>query len=150
MGEVVVDEKGWVLYRFDKDKIDPSKSNCDGDCAKLWPPALTNGEPKLDGVSSDDVGTVERSDGTKQITLGGWPVYRYIGDKKPGQWKGQNVGGTWFVVKPDGTKNLTCLPKVSKPVALPDDKSSDKASDKASDKKEPGKDSGGAATDYSY
>ncbi len=142
MGEVVKDEKGWVLYRFDKDTPDPSKSNCDGDCAKIWPPALTDGEPELDGVASDDVGTVERKDGTKQLTLGGWPVYRYIGDKKPGQWKGQGVGGTWFVVKPDGKKNLTCLPKgTPKAVAPPADSGDDSGSDKG------GSDSG---TDYNY
>jgi predicted lipoprotein with Yx(FWY)xxD motif len=125
MGEVVENEDGFVLYRFDKDKPDPAKSNCVDQCAKTWPPALTDGEPKLDGVSSDDVGTVDRADGTKQITIAGWPVYTYIGDKKPGTWKGQNVGGTWFVVKPDGTKNLTCLPKISKPVAPPADDQQD-------------------------
>jgi predicted lipoprotein with Yx(FWY)xxD motif len=146
MGEVVEDEDGWVLYRFDKDKVDPSKSNCDGDCAKIWPPALTDGDPTLDGVSSDDVGTVERKDGTKQLTIGGWPVYRYIGDKKPGQWKGQNVGGTWFVVKPDGKKNLTCLPKISKPVAPP----ADKGDDDAGDDKSSDAGSGGSGTDYNY
>jgi predicted lipoprotein with Yx(FWY)xxD motif len=145
MGETVQDEGGWVLYRFDDDKIDPSKSNCNGDCAKIWPPALTDGEPELDGVNADDVGTVERADGTKQLTLDGWPLYRYIGDLKAGQWKGQNVGGKWFVVKPDGKKNLTCLPKVSKPVALPED-DSDKAEDPGTEEKS----GGSAGTDYNY
>jgi predicted lipoprotein with Yx(FWY)xxD motif len=144
MGQTVVDQDGWVLYRFDKDTVDPVASNCDGDCAKIWPPAVINEgeEPELDGVSSDNVGTVKRKDGTLQLTIGDWPVYRYIGDKKPGQWKGQNVGGTWFVVKPDGKKNLTCLPPVSKPVAPPagDDKS-DSGSDSGS---------GGSGSDYNY
>ena len=40
-------------------------------------------------------------------------VYRYAGDKKPGQWLGQNVAAKWFVINPDGTKNLTCLPKAA-------------------------------------
>ncbi|HET6530460.1 MAG TPA: hypothetical protein VFH03_07580 [Actinoplanes sp.] len=123
MGKVVVDQEGWVLYRFDDDKVKPEvKSTCNGDCAKIWPPALTqDGEPQLDGVDPDDVGTVTRADGTKQLTVGGWPVYRYAGDKKPGQWLGQNVAAKWFVVNPDGTKNLTCLPKASKPIAVPDE-----------------------------
>jgi predicted lipoprotein with Yx(FWY)xxD motif len=123
MGKVVVDQEGWVLYRFDDDQVKPAvKSNCNGDCAKVWPPALTeDGKPELEGVDPDDVGTVTRADGTKQLTIGKWPVYRYIGDKKPGQWLGQNVGGKWFVSNPDGTKNLTCLPKISKPVAPPAD-----------------------------
>lgn len=110
MGQVVTDQDGWVLYRFDKDSADPPQSNCVDKCAQVWPPALTDGNPQLQGVSDDKVGTVTRQDGTRQITIGGWPVYRYIGDKKPGQWKGQGVGGTWFVVDPNGKKNLTCLP----------------------------------------
>ena len=50
MGTAVVDEGGWVLYRFDKDKSNPSKSNCEGTCAKIWPPALTDGDPELEMV----------------------------------------------------------------------------------------------------
>lgn len=110
MGNVVMDQDGWILYRFDKDSADPPSSNCVDKCAQVWPPALTDGNPQLQGVSDDKVGTVTRQDGTRQITVGGWPVYRYIGDKKPGQWKGQGVGGTWFVVDPNGKKNLTCVP----------------------------------------
>jgi predicted lipoprotein with Yx(FWY)xxD motif len=110
MGKVVTDQKGWVLYRFDKDTAKPPKSNCEDKCAQVWPPAITDGNPELIGVDSAVVGTTTRADGSKQITLAGWPVYRYIGDTKPGAWKGQNVGGVWFVVAPDGKKNLTCLP----------------------------------------
>ncbi|MEU5561628.1 COG4315 family predicted lipoprotein [Micromonospora musae] len=122
MGKVVTDEKGWVLYRFDNDSADPPSSNCVDKCAEVWPPALTDGDPQLSGVAADDVGTITRQDGTRQLTLAGWPVYRYIGDKKPGQWKGQGVGGTWFVVAPDGKKNLSCLPKgTPKAVAPPSD-----------------------------
>ncbi|WP_043516161.1 MULTISPECIES: lipoprotein [unclassified Actinoplanes] len=120
MGQVVENQNGFVLYRFDDDGHDPAKSNCNGDCAKVWPPALTNdGKPTLKDVDAKLVGTVTRADGTKQLTLAGWPLYHYVGDKKPGQWKGQNVNGKWFVVTPTGTKNLTCLPKISKPVAPP-------------------------------
>jgi predicted lipoprotein with Yx(FWY)xxD motif len=142
MGKVVVDQEGWVLYRFDDDKIKPTvKSNCNGDCAKIWPPALTeNGKPQLEGVDPADVGTVTRADGSKQLTIGKWPVYRYAGEKKPGGWLGQNVAGKWFVVEPDGTKNLTCLPKISKPIAPPTDED-DPAVEEGS---------GSAGADYSY
>jgi predicted lipoprotein with Yx(FWY)xxD motif len=140
MGQVIENEDGFVLYRFDADKNNPAKATCDGDCAKVWPPALTNdGKPKLKGVDAKLVGTVTRSDGTKQLTVKGWPLYRYIGDVKPGSWKGQNVAGKWFVIKPDGAKNLTCLPAVSKPVAPPKDDSAEGSDD-----------SGSAGSDYSY
>ncbi|TDB75618.1 hypothetical protein E1165_10280 [Micromonospora sp. KC723] len=111
MGKVVTDQEGFILYRFDKDSDNPPSSNCVDKCAAVWPPALTDGNPQLEGVSDDKVGTVTRQDGTRQITIGGWPVYKYIGDKKPGQWKGQGVGGTWFVIQPNGKKNLECMPK---------------------------------------
>lgn len=120
MGKVVTDAKGWVLYRFDKDTANPPATNCSGDCAKVWPPVVVNGQPELDGVASEAVGTVTRDDGANQVTLGGWPLYRYAGDLKPGQWKGQAVGGVWFVAAPNGKKNLTCLPTVTPtPVAPP-------------------------------
>ena len=144
MGQVVVNEQGMVLYRFDKDKNNPAKSNCVDDCEKVWPAALTNdGKPTLKGVDADLVGTVTRADGSKQLTLKGWPLYTYIGDKKAGQWRGQNVGGSWFVIQPDGAKNLTCLPKISKPVAPPKDDSEGDSGSGSSD----GGDAGG---DYSY
>ncbi|MCM4083212.1 COG4315 family predicted lipoprotein [Paractinoplanes hotanensis] len=144
MGKVVVDDEGFVLYRFDKDGNNPAKTNCVGKCAEIWPPAMTNdGKPTLKGVDSELVGTVTRADGSKQLTLKGWPLYRYIGDKKPGNWKGQNVSGTWFVIQPDGAKNLTCLPKVSKPVAPP-------AKDSEGDSDAESGDAGGTGSDYSY
>jgi predicted lipoprotein with Yx(FWY)xxD motif len=137
MGEVIENEAGFVLYRFDGDANNPAKSNCNGDCAEVWKPALTNdGKPTLKGVDSKVLGTVTRADGTKQLTVKGWPLYTYLGDKKAGSWKGQNVSGKWFVIKPDGAKNLTCLPAISKPVAPPADNS--------------GSDTGSSGSDYSY
>lgn len=111
MGTVVVDQDGFTLYRFEKDTTDPAASNCVQKCEQVWPPAYTeDGEPELVGVSDEKVGVITRQDGTKQLTLGDWPLYRYIGDTKPAAWKGQGVGGTWFVIQPDGKRNLSCLP----------------------------------------
>jgi predicted lipoprotein with Yx(FWY)xxD motif len=140
MGEVIENDKGFVFYRFDGDSNNPAKSACSGDCAKVWKPALSiDGKPTLKNVESKVVGTVTRADGTKQLTVKGWPIYTYAGDVKAGTWKGQNVSGKWFVIKPDGAKNLTCLPAISKPVAPPASSNDSGASDDSS--------SGG---DYSY
>jgi predicted lipoprotein with Yx(FWY)xxD motif len=112
MGKAVVDQEGWILYRFDKDTANPPATNCTGKCEQVWPPAYTeDGEPEIVGIDEEKVGVITRPDGTKQLTIGGWALYRYIGDKKPGQWKGQGVGGTWFVVAPDGKRNVSCLPE---------------------------------------
>jgi predicted lipoprotein with Yx(FWY)xxD motif len=110
MGEVVQDGDGRTLYRFDKDTPKPPKSNCVDKCAETWPPLVSNGTPQLEGVDPALVGTVKRADGTDQVTLAGWPLYTYSLDPAPGSWKGQGVGGTWFVVQPNGKRNVECLP----------------------------------------
>ena len=148
MGETVQNEDGFVLYRFDDDKVKPEVvSNCNDDCAKVWPPAVINkGEkPKLDGVEASAVGTVTRKDGTLQLTIDKWPVYTYIGDTKAGQWKGQNVGKKWFVITPDGKKNLTCLPAPSKAVAPPADEKEEGAANESG-----GDAAADEGADYSY
>jgi predicted lipoprotein with Yx(FWY)xxD motif len=110
MGQIVTDGQGFTLYRFDKDSNKPAKSTCDGACAIAWPALLSEEIPKLQGVNPADVGTVIRSDGKQQVTLGGWPLYRFAKDPGPGKWKGQGVQGTWFVSDATGKKNLSCLP----------------------------------------
>ncbi|MEU7576182.1 hypothetical protein AB0B50_01050 [Streptomyces sp. NPDC041068] len=104
---VVVNGSGFTLYRFDKDTASPSKSNCNDACATTWPPVLVNpgGKIFVDGVDPSQVGVITRDDGTHQVTVGGWPVYRFSKDTKPGQTNGQGVGGTWFGVQPDGQKS---------------------------------------------
>jgi predicted lipoprotein with Yx(FWY)xxD motif len=106
LNPVVHDGAGFTLYRFDKDTAHPSKSNCNGACAVKWPPVLVrpNSRIFLDGVSLSKAGTVRRQDGTLQVTIGGWPAYRFSKDTAAGQTNGQGVGGTWFAVTPDGKK----------------------------------------------
>jgi predicted lipoprotein with Yx(FWY)xxD motif len=98
----VVTSGGAVLYRFDKDTAKPAKSNCAGQCAVTWPPLLAAGATQLSGVDPALVGIVVRADGSKQVTLGGWPLYRYSGDKVPGETRGEGVSGTWRAVGPTG------------------------------------------------
>ncbi len=104
LGPVATDSNGFTLYRFDKDSAKPPASRCDGDCAKAWPPVPAEGASASTGLKASDLGMVVRSDGTKQLTLGGWPVYRYAKDAAAGDTKGQGVGGTWNALAPDGKK----------------------------------------------
>lgn len=108
LGTIVVDGTGRTLYVYDVDTAKPSKSNCNGACATAWPPLMAGtGMPKVTGVNPSLVGTVTRSDGSKQVTLAGWPLYYYANDAKAGDTTGQAVGGTWWVVAPNGTKITT-------------------------------------------
>lgn len=105
IGKVVTDGQGRTLYRFDKDTAKPSASTCVDACAKTWPPVAAGQEDtKARGVDASLLGKVRRPDGTWQVTLGGWPLYRFAKDAGPGEAKGQGVGGTWFASAPDGKK----------------------------------------------
>ncbi|MFE5239448.1 MULTISPECIES: SCO0930 family lipoprotein [unclassified Streptomyces] len=104
LGKVLTDGEGFTLYRFDKDTADPPASNCEGDCAKTWPVVSAGNAKAAAGTDASLLSKVTRDDGTEQLTVGGWPVYRYAQDTEPGEAKGQGVGGTWFAAAPDGKK----------------------------------------------
>ncbi|MEV8098116.1 hypothetical protein [Kitasatospora sp. NPDC085879] len=110
LGTIVTDGNGYTLYRFDKDTAKPPVSNCNGQCATLWPPVAASDNPQLKGVDAKIVSSVTRADGSKQLTLNGWPLYRYAPDTKPGDTKGQGVGGTWWAVTPMGAKAAAASP----------------------------------------
>src|SRR4051794_33120390 len=67
LGEVVMDGRGWILYRFDKDRTTRPRPSCVGACAEKWPPVLVSGAPILHGVSSSIVGKVQLPDGSWQL-----------------------------------------------------------------------------------
>ncbi|MBV6701680.1 hypothetical protein KV557_32025 [Kitasatospora aureofaciens] len=104
LGPIVTDSAGRTLYRFDKDTAKPSASTCTDACAAKWPPLTAQDAVHVTGVDSALVGSVTRPDGTKQVTLNGWPLYRFAGDTAAGQTNGQGVGGTWFASTPEGKK----------------------------------------------
>ncbi|GIE99312.1 hypothetical protein [Paractinoplanes rishiriensis] len=106
IGTYVTDGAGRTLYRFDKDKANPPKSNCNGDCAKAWPPLLIKSPGKIypKGIDPKLIGYVERKDGTCQVTIDGWPVYYFISDNEPGDLNGQGVNGAWFAIAPNGDR----------------------------------------------
>ena len=100
--QVLVDSKGMTLYWFAIDT--PSKSNCSGSCLTYWPPVkgpLTAGS----GVTGT-LGTITGTDGTKQATYLGHPLYTFAGDTAPGQNKGNGInqdGGLWWEMTVSGS-----------------------------------------------
>jgi predicted lipoprotein with Yx(FWY)xxD motif len=98
---VLTDSKGLTLYWFGPDT--PTKSNCSGSCATYWPP-VTGPVTAGSGVTGT-LGTITRSDGTKQATYDGHPLYTYVGDKGPGENKGNGLnlsGGLWYEMTVSG------------------------------------------------
>ena len=101
IGDVLVDQGGFVLYGFTPD--DAGTPTCEDACADAWPPVVVGSAELPAGLDASVFTVTERSDGTHQLAAGGWPLYRYAGDISPGDTSGQGVGGVWFAVAPDGT-----------------------------------------------
>jgi predicted lipoprotein with Yx(FWY)xxD motif len=105
LGTILVNGTGRSVYEFARDT--GSTSTCDGGCASIWPPLVAPDTlpPSLPGVSGQ-LGSTTRTDGSRQLTIAGHPVYTYSGDNAPGDTNGQGIqlnGGVWNVVSPAGS-----------------------------------------------
>jgi predicted lipoprotein with Yx(FWY)xxD motif len=97
--------KRLTVYLFAADT--GSTSTCSEACAQVWPPVTTSASPKSEGGAvAADLGTTTRSDGTKQVTYKGHPLYYYVSDQQSGETTGQGVNGfgaPWYVLSAAGS-----------------------------------------------
>ncbi|HET9944227.1 MAG TPA: hypothetical protein VFR56_01145 [Actinomycetes bacterium] len=102
-GPMLFDGRQQAIYLFDRES--GTRPRCYGDCAAAWPPVLADGQPRARGdVRNGLLGTVERRDGSVQVTYAGHPLY-YYAHEGPGQVLCHDIvefGGTWLVVTPRG------------------------------------------------
>lgn len=89
-GNYITDASGRTLYMT-------TKEECAGDCLSVWPPyaaknAISNGSGKLGTAQNEAAGLL-------QYTWDGTLLYYYIEDAKPGDVKGHEFGGAWFLVQ---------------------------------------------------
>jgi predicted lipoprotein with Yx(FWY)xxD motif len=91
MGSVLVDSKGFTLYVLGGETATSIK--CTGSCAANWPPLTipSGAQPRAGSGVSGMLGTVQRPDGSLQVTYNGMPLYTFVGDSGPGQATGQGV-----------------------------------------------------------
>jgi predicted lipoprotein with Yx(FWY)xxD motif len=104
-GTVLTDGSGRAVYLWVKDA--GGTSACTGACAGAWPPVTSTGTATASGsAKASDLGTITRSDGSKQVTYGGHPLYYFSGDSGPGTATGQGsdgFGAKWWLVAPTGS-----------------------------------------------
>jgi predicted lipoprotein with Yx(FWY)xxD motif len=106
-GTFLVTGSGRAVYLWVKDTGD--MSNCNGACAGAWPPVTTTSSATATasgGAKASDLGTITRSDGSKQVTYDGHPLYYFSGDSGPGTATGQGsdgFGAKWWLVAPTGS-----------------------------------------------
>ena len=105
-GDFLADAQGRALYLFTADR--GGSSACYDACAQAWPPLASAARPQAGaGVSAAMLGTVQRRDGTQQVTYGGKPLYYFVGDTSAGSTAGEDIdhfGGSWYLVSPKGAK----------------------------------------------
>jgi predicted lipoprotein with Yx(FWY)xxD motif len=83
-----------------------TSSSCSGPCLTYCPPLVDTTTPKVTGTATAALlGTITRTDGAKQVTYGGYPLYFFKGDAAAGDTKGQGsntFGAKWWVLDSKG------------------------------------------------
>jgi predicted lipoprotein with Yx(FWY)xxD motif len=101
LGNYLVDGNGRSLYYYAKDfpaaGSNAAVSNCNGGCVAVWP-IFDASSVVVQGINASDVGEITRSDGSKQSTFRGWPLYYFAGDASAGSVNGEGVDSIWFVL----------------------------------------------------
>lgn len=103
-GPHLTDAAGTALYALD---ADTAGEGCVGVCLEAWPPMLiSEAQPSVAaGLQPNLVSSVQRPDGTNQVTYANKPLYRYAGDTGAGRTTGHGVDdrwGRWHLVGPGG------------------------------------------------
>ena len=102
LGDYFTNASGYALYYFALDTPSSGVSKCAGECLKIWTPYYTERIIPPKGVNATNFSKITWSDGTKQITYRGWPLYLYNNDTS-GTTKGEAFKNLWWVMKPSYT-----------------------------------------------
>jgi predicted lipoprotein with Yx(FWY)xxD motif len=120
-GTVLTSGSGRAVYLWAKDTGDMSA--CAGAYAGAWPPVTTTATATAAGsAKASDIGTITRSDGTKQVTYDGHPLYYFAGDSGAGTATGQgsdNFGAKWWLVNPAGSDVTAAVSSLTAAAAAP-------------------------------
>ena len=106
LGSYLADGSGRTLYLYSKDfpaasgaAASTAVSNCSGGCLTAWPVFHAATIAPGPGLQAADFGEITRTDGSKQTTFHGWPLYYFASDTQASDTKGDGVGNVWFVLR---------------------------------------------------
>lgn len=89
IGNVLVDSHGMALYTPEQEAS--GMIRCTGECTSIWIPLTPSaGKPTAEG-NAGTLAVVRRSDGTRQVTTNGQPLYTFAEDTAAGQVTGNGV-----------------------------------------------------------
>jgi predicted lipoprotein with Yx(FWY)xxD motif len=102
---VLAEANGMVVYTYRGDSKGGSPT-CTGACESLWPAVTGVPAASPDVTLPGTLGTVSMSNGAKQITYNGYPLYTLKGAGALST-KGQGIEGKWHVIKMSKTDITT-------------------------------------------
>jgi predicted lipoprotein with Yx(FWY)xxD motif len=107
LGKVLVDSSGDTLYRFTKDSHNKDACQSISKCSGTWPALSTSARPVAGpGVKSSLLSTIKLSDGARQVTYAGHPLYRYAETSEAGETAyvgAEEFGGKWYALNAAGS-----------------------------------------------
>ena len=107
LGDYLVNESGFALYYFTDDGSGNGASTCFDDCASKWPPFYAETITVPDSLRPVDFATITRTDGSKQTTFKGWPLYLSSRDEAAGDVFGNGrEDNRWHVIDPQDQPQL--------------------------------------------
>ncbi|ACL17698.1 hypothetical protein [Methanosphaerula palustris] len=103
VGSILTDSNGKALYFLAKDVPGTGKVTDLGEFSRYYPPFYAENVVSSPGINISDFGILTRTDGKKQTTYKGWPLYYYFNDKNAGDLKLDTASNIWFAIRPDFT-----------------------------------------------
>ena len=107
-GKILTANNGVTLYQFSRDSRNKDVCVKLSGCKDIWPAVTTKAKPvATKGVNAKLLGTIKLPNGSRQVTYGGHPLYKYSGDSGPRQTDYIGVsasGGTWYGVNAKGQR----------------------------------------------
>lgn len=107
LGSYLVNQSGFAIYYFSNDGSAGGSSTCYDDCASRWPPFYAQTLTLPDSLRAADFATITRTDGSKQTTFKGWPLYLSSRDQAPGDLFGNGQeDNLWHIIDPQEQPQL--------------------------------------------
>jgi predicted lipoprotein with Yx(FWY)xxD motif len=115
LGVIVTDAQGRTLYTLTNGGKPVA---CTGMCTHVWPPLLLpTGVTTPTGTNVTGL-TVVSMNGGEQVAYRGDPLYRFAGDTKAGDTRGQGItsfGGTWHAASTSAAAPPAATPTTAPP-----------------------------------
>lgn len=101
--KILVNSAGMTIYLFVPDGTSTTSQVPEGIKAN-WPAVVAeNGDAVAgSGLDASKLKVEAQPDGTQQLSYNGHLLYTFLSDTAPGDAKGQDLGGAWYVLSPAG------------------------------------------------